>query len=163
MTDFAAQWLYLRNVNMVTPDSFEFPDWDDDLRAAVVQETERFLKSQLREDRPVHELLTANYTFLNERLARHYGVRNVYGSHFRRVVLNDDRRAGLLGHASILMVTSFANRTSPVVRGKWLLENFLNYEPPPPPPNINTDLAENEQGQAPRSLRQRMEQHRPAG
>ncbi len=160
VTDFAAQWLYLRNVNMVTPDSFEFPDWDDDLRVAVVQETQRFLKSQLREDRPVHELLTANHTFLNERLARHYGVRNVYGSHFRRVVLDDDRRAGLLGHASILLVTSFANRTSPVVRGKWLLENFLNYEPPPPPPDINTDLAENEQGQAPRSLRQRMEQHR---
>ena len=158
VTDFAAQWLYLRNVSMVTPDSFEFPDWDDDLRAAVVEETVRFLDSQLREDRPVHELLTANYTFLNERLARHYGIRNVYGGHFRRVEVNDARRAGLLGHASILMVTSFANRTSPVVRGKWLLENFLNYEPPPPPPNI-PDLEENGQGQV-LSLRERLEQHR---
>ena len=159
--NFAAQWLYLRNVQMVRPDSFKFPDWDDDLRAAVVRETELFLESQVREDRPVAELLSADYTFLNERLARHYGIPNIYGSHFRRVTLKNERRAGLLGHASILMVTSFANRTSPVVRGKWLLENFLNYQPPPPPPNLDIpDLVENEGQEQSRSVRERMEQHR---
>jgi mono/diheme cytochrome c family protein len=136
VTNFAAQWLYLRNVRMARPDSFQFPDWDDNLRAALARETELFLESQLREDRSVGELLTANYTYLNERLAQHYGIAGVYGNHFRRVTLPDGKRGGLLGHGSLLLVTSFANRTSPVVRGKWLLENFLNYQPPPPPANV---------------------------
>src|SRR5262249_33015012 len=151
--NFAGQWLYLRNVRMARPDSFQFPDWDDNLRAALTKETELFLESQLRDDRSVGELLTANYTFLNERLARHYGIPNVYGNHFRRVTLPDGRRGGLLGHGSILLVTSFANRTSPVVRGRWLLENFLNYQPPPPPPNV-PDLPDTEKEQ-PRSIRER--------
>ena len=99
VNNFAAQWLYLRNVRMAKPDPFQFPDWDENLRAALTQETELFLESQLREDRSVIELLTANYTFLNERLAQHYGMSNVYGSHFRRVALDDERRTGLLGHA----------------------------------------------------------------
>jgi mono/diheme cytochrome c family protein len=159
VNNFAAQWLYLRNVRMARPDSYQFPDWDDNLRTALAQETELFLENQLREDRSVGELLTANYTFLNERLARHYGISGVYGNHFRRVTLPDDKRGGLLGHGSILLVTSFANRTSPVVRGKWLLENFLNYQPPPPPANV-PDLPENDKGVQPRSIRERMEQHR---
>jgi mono/diheme cytochrome c family protein len=159
VSNFAAQWLYLRNVRAAKPDSFQFPDWDDNLRAALSQETELFLQSQLRDDRGVADLLTARYTFLNERLARHYGIPGIYGNHFRRVTLPDDRRGGLLGHGSILLVTSFANRTSPVVRGKWLLENFLNYQPPPPPPNV-PDLAANDKDQQPRSIRERMEQHR---
>jgi hypothetical protein len=158
--NFAAQWLYLRNVRMAKPDPFEFPDWDDNLRAAISQETELFLESQLREDRSVSDLITANYTFVNERLARHYGIPNVYGNHFRRVTLDDKQRAGLLGQASILLVSSYANRTSPVVRGKWLLENLLNYQVPPPPPNVNTTLEANAEGQPPHSIRERMEEHR---
>ena len=107
VTSFAAQWLFLRNVRMASPDLFEFPEWDDDLRAAMSRETELFLEHQIRENRPVGELLTADHTYVNERLARHYGIDGVYGSHFRRIDLADDRRAGLLGHASILTVTSF--------------------------------------------------------
>ena len=159
VTSFGAQWLFLRNLRMVSPDSFEFPEWDDDLREAMATETELFLESQRRENRPLGELLTADYTFVNERLARHYGLSDVYGSHFRRVALSDDRRAGLLGHASILTVTSFPNRTSPVVRGKWLLENMLGMPPPAPPPDV-PELPENEQGEAPRTIRERLEQHR---
>ena len=119
---------------IATPDPEAFPDFDENLREAFQRETELFLESQLREDRSVLELLTANYTFVNERLARHYGIPNVYGSHFRRVTFADDRRGGLLGQGSILTVTSYPNRTSPVVRGKWLLENILGAPPPPPPP-----------------------------
>jgi hypothetical protein len=159
VTNFGAQWLFLRNLRMVSPDRFEFPEWDDDLREAMARETELFLDSQRRENRPLGELLTADYTFVNERLARHYGLSDVYGSQFRRVALSDDRRAGLLGHASILTVTSFPNRTSPVVRGKWLLENMLGMPPPAPPPDV-PELPENEQGEAPRSIRERLEQHR---
>jgi cytochrome c5 len=160
VTNFAAQWLFLRNVRLAKPDSFHFPDWDDDLRAALLRETEQFLEYQIRADRGIGELLTADYTFLNERLAKHYGVPNVYGNHFRRVTLkDDDRRGGLLGHGSILLVTSFANRTSPVVRGKWLLENFLNYTPPPPPADV-PDLPPVVKGQEARSMRARVEQHR---
>jgi hypothetical protein len=157
--NFAAQWLYLRNVRLAKPDSYQFPDWDDNLRAALVQETEQFLESQLRDDRGLGELLTANYTYLNERLARHYGISGVYGNHFRRVVLADGKRGGLLGHGSILLATSYANRTSPVVRGKWLLENFLNYQPPQAPPDV-PPFPENGNDQHPRSVRERMEQHR---
>lgn len=157
--NFAAQWLYLRNVLLTKPDAFQFPDWDDNLRDALARETELFLESQIREDRSVPDLLTANYTFLNERLARHYGITGIYGNHFRRVRLPEGKRGGLLGHGSILRVTSFANRTSPVVRGKWLLENFLNYQPPPPPPNV-PEFPENKSGEQPRTARERMEQHR---
>jgi len=160
VTNFAAQWLFMRNVKLARPDSFTFPDWDDDLRTALVSETELFLDYQIRADRPVAELLSADYSFLNERLAKHYGLPGVYGSHFRRVEFPDDaRRGGLLGHGSILLVTSFANRTSPVLRGKWLLENFLNYSPPPPPPDV-PDLPPSAKGAQARTVRERVEQHR---
>ncbi len=159
VSSFAAQWLFLRNLRMVSPDRYEFPEWDDDLRAAMARETELFLDSQRRENRPLGELLTADYTFVNERLARHYGLPDVYGSQFRRITVSDERRTGLLGHASILTVTSFPNRTSPVVRGKWLLENMLGMPPPAPPPDV-PELPENEDGEAPRSMRARLEQHR---
>ena len=157
-SNFATQWLYLRNVKALVPDTFQFPDWDDDLRAALTQETELFLSSQMREDHSVMELLTANYTFVNERLARHYGIPDVYGSRFRRVTLPDGRRSGLLGQASILAVTSQPNRTSPVQRGKWVLENLLGTPPPPPPADV-PDLPANEKEQ-PKSIRERMEVHR---
>ena len=134
-TNFGGQWLFLRNMKAVDPDANAFPDFDDNLREAFRRETELFLESQMREDRPLAELLTANYTFANERLARFYGIRNVYGTHFRRVQ-TDPRRAGLLGHGSILTVTSYATRTSPVLRGKYLLDNILGAPPPPPPPNV---------------------------
>ena len=158
--NFAAQWLYLRNVEQMDPDSYQFPDWDDDLRRAFVAETELFLENQLRTDRSVTELLTAPYTFVNERLARHYGLPGVYGSHFRRVELPDAiHRGGLLGHGSILLVTSYPNRTSPVLRGKWLMENFLNVEPPPPPPDV-PEFPEVQRGEHPRTVRARLEEHR---
>jgi mono/diheme cytochrome c family protein len=159
VASFGAQWLYLRNLRIVTPDLYEFPDWDDNLRQAMARETELFLESQLRGDRSVTELLSADHTFVNERLARHYGMANVYGSHFRRVTLPADRRTGLLGHASLMTVTSFPNRTSPVVRGKWLLENMLGFEPPSPPPDV-PDLPETARGEQARSMRERLEQHR---
>ncbi len=157
--NFAGQWLYLRNLRSVAPDTTRFPEFDDNLRQALRRETELFFGSQLREDRSVHDLLRADYTFVNERLARHYGIPNVYGNHFRRVTYRDDRRAGLLGHGSILTVTSYPHRTSPVVRGKWLLENLLGAPPPPPPP-IVPDLPEDEGGEKPATMRERMAQHR---
>ncbi|HEX4612033.1 MAG TPA: DUF1592 domain-containing protein [Urbifossiella sp.] len=138
-TNFAAQWLHLRNLDAITPDLRLFPDFDDNLRKAFRQETELFVESVLREDRSVLDLLTADYTFLNERLAKHYGVPHVYGDRFRRVALGADReRGGLLRHGSILTVTSYATRTSPVVRGKWVLENFLGTPPPPPPGDVGS-------------------------
>ena len=137
MRNFAGQWLYLRNLAATVPDARLFPDFDDNLRQAMQQETELFFESIVKEDRSVMDLLGANYTFLNERLARHYGIPNVYGSHFRRVTLPaDSMRGGLLGQGSILTVTSYANRTSPVLRGKWILENILGTPPPPPPANV---------------------------
>ena len=136
LNGFFGQWLYLRNLPSVRPDPALFPDFDEDLRTALQRETELFLASQVREDHSATELLTANYTFLNERLARHYGIANVSGSHFRRVVIGDDARAGLLGQGSILTVTSYANRTSPVLRGKFVVETFLGTTPPPPPPDV---------------------------
>jgi Protein of unknown function (DUF1592)/Protein of unknown function (DUF1588)/Protein of unknown function (DUF1585) len=159
ITNFAGQWLWQRNLLGRTPDSNVFPDFDDNLREAFQTETFLFLASQLHEDRPVLELLTANYTFVNERLAKHYEIPNVYGSHFRRVTLAGDRRAGLLGQGSVLTVTSLANRTSPVIRGKWLLENLLGAPPPPPPPNVPA-LKENDEGGKATSVRERLEQHR---
>src|SRR5207249_7994419 len=136
VTNFAGQWLYLRNMKNLQPNSLEFPDFDDNLRTALQRETELFFASIMREDRNVLDLMTADYTFLNERLAKHYGVPNIYGSHFRRVTLKDDARKGLLGKGAILMVTSHADRTSPVVRGKWILDNLLDAPPPPMPATV---------------------------
>jgi hypothetical protein len=157
--NFAGQWLYLRNLSSATPDPVLFPDFDENLRDAFQQETELFLESMLREDRSVKDLLDADYTFLNERLARHYGIPGIYGSHFRRVQLPDDTRKGLLGHGSILTVTSYANRTSVVLRGKWLLENILDAPPPAPPPDVPA-LEGNSDGAKVLPLRQMMEKHR---
>jgi hypothetical protein len=137
VTNFAAQWLHLRNLDSITPDMRLFPDFDDNLRQAFREETELFVGSVLREDRCVLDLLRANYTFLNERLAKHYGIPNVYGTRFRRVTVDADSwRGGLLRQGSILTVTSYATRTSPVLRGKWVLDNLLGVPPPPPLPNV---------------------------
>ena len=159
MTDFMGQWLLVRNMQSVHPDPRLFSDFDDTLREAMVRETELLFESQVRDDRPIPELLRANYTYLNERLARHYGVPKIYGSHFRRVTLTDERRQGLLGQASVLTVTSYADRTSVVLRGKWVLETLLGAPPPPPPPNV-PPLKQNDARSKPTSLRERMEQHR---
>ncbi len=159
VTSFAAQWLYLRNLPAVSPDFIVFPDFDETLRRALRRETELFFESVVREDRSVLDLVTADYTFVNERLARHYGMPGVAGSHFRRVSLPPGSpRGGLLGHGSILAVTGYATRTSPVVRGKWVLENLLGTPPPPPPPNV-PPLNE-EKSAAALSMRERMEEHR---
>jgi hypothetical protein len=158
--NFASQWLQLRPLRSATPNDTEFPDFDDNLRDAFRQETSLFVGSTIREDRSVVELLSANYTFVNERLARHYQIPNVRGSRFRRVTFdNDDRRGGLLAHGSILTVTSYPNRTSPVLRGKWLLENILGTPPPPPPPDVPSLPEKGEGGQA-ASVRARLELHR---
>jgi cytochrome c5 len=159
VTNFASEWLFLRNVASVAPDQKEFPNFDDNLRQAMRRETELLFGSIIKEDRNVVDLMTANYTFVNERLARHYGIPNVYGSRFRRVKLTDENRYGLLGQGSILSVTSYPNRTSAVLRGKWILENVLGTPPPAPPPNVPA-LKENTDGGKALSLRQLMEQHR---
>ena len=159
MNDFVGQWLQARNLNAQDPDGALFAGFNDTLRKAMLRETELFFESQVREDRPIPELLRADYTFLNEQLARHYGVEGVYGSRFRRAQWTDDRRHGLLGQASLLTVTSYANRTSVVLRGKWVLETLLGAPPPPPPPNV-PPLEENDGSGPPSSLRERMEQHR---
>ena len=159
-TNFAGQWLHLRNLEASTPNLRLFPDFDDNLRQGFRRETELLFESIHREDRSVLDLIDADYTFLNERLAKHYGVPNVYGDRFRRVALGPDNpRAGLLGHGSILTVTSYATRTSPVLRGKWILDNILGMPPPPPPASV-PELVENRPGQQPRSMRERMIQHR---
>jgi len=136
-----------------------YPEFDENLRDAMMRETLLFVGSQMREDRSVTDLLTAKYTFLNERLAQHYGIPNIYGNHFRRVTLTDGVRAGLLGEASVLTVTSYPNRTSVVIRGRWLLANMLGSPPPPPPPDVPPLKEAGADGQ-PRSLRERMEMHR---
>jgi len=160
VTNFAGQWLYLRNLAAVNPDPRMFPDFDDNLRQAFRQETELFFGSIVKEDRNVLDLLRAKYTFANERLARHYGIPNVYGSRFRRVTFGEDNvRGGLLGHGSILTVTSYANRTSPVLRGKWILENILGTPPPPPPSNV-PPLKDTQGSGKVLSMRERMAEHR---
>jgi Protein of unknown function (DUF1592)/Protein of unknown function (DUF1588)/Protein of unknown function (DUF1587)/Protein of unknown function (DUF1585)/Protein of unknown function (DUF1595)/Cytochrome C oxidase, cbb3-type, subunit III len=159
VTNFAGQWLQLRNLRSAQPNSYEFPDFDDNLRRALQREADLFFESIVREDRSVVDLLTADYTFLNERLARHYGIPHIYGSQFRRVTLDDEARKGLLGKGAILVVTSHSDRTSPVVRGKWVLENLLGTPPPPPPPDVPA-LKGNEEGKAPRSMREQVEEHR---
>ena len=159
VANFAGQWLYLRNLSKHQPNSMVFPDFDDNLRQAFWREAELFFESIVREDRNVLDLMTADYTFVNERLALHYGIPNVYGSRFRRVTLTDDARKGLLGKGAILTVTSHATRTSPVVRGKWILDNILNAPPPPPPANV-PPLPESEESGRVLSMRARMEEHR---
>ena len=160
VTNFAAQWLHLRNLDGVTPDKRLFPDFDENLRQSLRRETELFVGSILREDRSVLDLLRADYTFLNERLARHYGIPHIVGSRFRRVDLDENSaRGGLLRHGSILTVTSFATRTSPVVRGNWVLDNLLGVPPPPPPPDI-PDLPEAKIVARELPIRERLSAHR---
>jgi hypothetical protein len=156
--NFAGQWLFLRNIERIAPDQTSFPYFDENLRHALQRETELLIESQIREDRGVADLLTTDYTFLNQRLADHYGIRGVYGNEFRRVKLEDSNRHGLLGQASILTVTSYPNRTAPTIRGKWVLEQLLGTPPPPPPPNVPS-LKEDASTQK-LTMRQRMELHR---
>ena len=159
--NFAGQWLYLRNLRNINPEPDAFPDFDHNLREAMLRETELFFESVIREDRSVLDLMSARDTFVNERLARHYGIRNIYGGHFRRITLAQDERRGLLGKGAILVVTSHATRTSPVIRGKWVLENLIGTPPPPPPPNVPA-LDGAAAGQETRTLRERLEAHRRA-
>ena len=156
---FATQWLALRTLPGVVPTPELFPEFDDNLRQAFARETELFVGSQIREDRSLLDLLRADYTFVDERLARHYGIPDVYGSRFRRVAFDDDSRGGLLGHGSVLTVTSYPTRTSPVLRGHWLLEHMLGAPPPPPPPDVPA-LPERGAGGRPASVRERLERHR---
>ncbi len=157
--NFFAEWLQIRNVRLLNPESTKFPWFDDNLRAAFVKEIELFLDAQLKEDRSIVSLLTSNETFVNEQLARHYGIPDVYGSHFRKVTLADENRFGLLGKASVLAVTSYTTRTSPTIRGKWLLENILAAPMPAPPPNIPALEASNKDGKS-LSVREMLEMHR---
>ena len=159
MSDFLGQWLQVRNLRTMVPDPVRFPGYDSTLRDALLKETELFFESQVREDRSVLDLLRADYTFLNARLAEHYGIEGVHGSHFRRMPVADPARGGLLGHGSVLTATSYADRTSVVLRGKWVLETLLGSPPPPPPANV-PPLPENDGESEPASLRERMEQHR---
>jgi len=159
VTNFAGQWLYIRNLAQQKPDPDIFPEFDESLRRSFQRETELFFQNILREDRSVMELLDANYTFLNQRLAEHYGIPNIYGAQFRKVTLADDNRGGLLGQGSILTVTSYPNRTSVVQRGKWILDNLLGSPPPPPPANV-PDLKPHAQDGRPLTMREAMEQHR---
>jgi hypothetical protein len=160
VSNFAAQWLYLRDVEIKEPDLFVFRDFDDGLRRAFERETELFLHSVLRENRSVTELLTAKYTFVNERLAKHYGIPNIRGSRFQRIELPaNSPRGGLLGQGSVLTLTSYSTRTSPVLRGKYVLENLLASPPPPPPPNVPSLKTEGDQAQA-LSLKEAMLKHR---
>ncbi len=169
VTNFASQWLHLRNLDTITPDMRLFPDFDDNLRQAFRQETEMLVESVIAENRSVLDLLTANYTFLNERLAKHYGIPNIYGSRFRRVAFDEpvtkmsgdpgQRRGGLLRQGSILLVTSYPTRTSPVIRGKWILENVMGVPPPPPPASVPPlDDVKGVKKSAP--VRERLAEHR---
>jgi hypothetical protein len=158
VSNFAGQWFYLRNLRNKVPNSFQFPDFDDDLRRAMVREVELFFKSVIDGDRNVLDLMTADFSFVNERLARHYDMPNIYGSQFRRVTVSDTRR-GLLGKGAILMATSHAHRTSPVLRGKWVLENIIGVSPAPPPDDVPA-LNDEERPEKPRSVRESLEAHR---
>jgi hypothetical protein len=156
--NFAGQWLYLRNIARIQPDPAVFPSFDENLRQAMAKETELLVESTFREDRSVADLLDTNYTFVNRRLAEHYGIPGVYGNEFRRVALNDPNRYGLLGQAAILAVTSYPNRTAPTIRGKWVLEQLLGTPPPPPPANVPS--LKDDASVATMTMRQRMELHR---
>jgi hypothetical protein len=157
--NFANQWLKLDSLSGVVPDIYEYPDFDENLRAAMAEETRLFVASHIKEDRPVMDLFSANYSFINERLAKHYQIPDVYGSHFRRVTFADGIRAGLLSNASILTVTSYPNRTSPVLRGKWIMNNLFGSLIPPPPPDVPALKEAGTEG-APPSIRARLELHR---
>ena len=159
ITEFVGQWLQLRNIDKVTPDLLMFPDFDDNVRQAFRRETELFFTSIVRENRSALELLDADYTYLNERLARHYGIRGVLGSQFRRVRVEDPNRRGLLGHGSVLTLTSAANRTSPIIRGKYVISNLLNTPPLPPPANVPL-LEESAPADRPSTVREQLELHR---
>jgi len=156
--NFAGQWLFLRNIVRIQPDPAAFPNFDENLRQALEQETQLLIESTLREDRSVADLLNTDYTFVNERLAEHYGIKGIYGNEFRRVAVTDPNRQGLLGQASILTVTSYPNRTAPTIRGKWVLEQLLGTPPPPPPPNVPS--LKDDASTKVMTMRQRMEQHR---
>jgi len=164
--NFAGQWLFLRNMRSVKPDPIAFPEFDGNLREAFQQETQLWFDSQVRENRSVLEILTSDYTYVNQRLAEHYGIPGVLGNHFRRVTLPDETRRGILGHGSVLTATSYANRTSPVKRGVWVLENLLGAPPPPPPADVpgledSDSVADPSNPESrPRSVRERMERHR---
>jgi hypothetical protein len=157
VSNFVGQWLYLRNVEAVLPDPSAFPDFDENLRAALARETELFFESMLRENRSLLDLLRADYTFLNGRLARHYGIAGIHGTEFRRVTLTNEERKGLLGKGSVLTVTSYPNRTSPTLRGKFVLENLLGSPPPPPPPNVPSLKEDKDLSLL--TMRQRLELH----
>jgi hypothetical protein len=160
-TRFASQWLRLQDVDKVRPDPLLFPHWDHTLTTSLIRETELFFNSLVRDDRSVLDLLTADYTFVNERLARHYGIPNVIGNQFRRVQIPDEHRRGILGQGSILLLTSVADRTSPVLRGKWVMEVLLGTPPPPPPPNVPAlEETKATAGAKVLSVRERMEEHR---
>jgi hypothetical protein len=160
-TRFGSQWLRLQDVDKVRPDHHFYSYWDTTLSQAMVRETELFIDSLIREDRPVTDLLTADHTFVNERLAKHYGIPNILGDEFRRVTIADENRRGVLGQGSVLLLTSVGDRTSPVLRGKWVMEVLLGSPPPPPPANVPAleDTKAVEDGH-PLSTRERMEQHR---
>ncbi len=158
-TNFAFEWLKIRDVNGLDPDPYVYPGFDENLRTAFKREMELFIESVFREDRSVVDLLSADYTFVNERLAAHYGVENVRGDQFRRVTLTDPNRFGLLGKGAVLMVTAYPNRTSPVLRGAYILENLLGTPPSPPPPNVEA-FKENKEGDKPKTIREIMETHR---
>jgi hypothetical protein len=160
VNDFAAQWLNLRRVEEVVVDPDRYPNYDESLLQAFKQETELFIASTLREDHSIVDLLNADYTFVNERLARHYGIPGIYGSRFRRVTLpNHDQRGGLLAEGALLATTSYPDRTSPVLRGKWLLNNIFGLSIPPPPPTVDRNL-ETKPGAKPVTMRERLAQHR---
>jgi Protein of unknown function (DUF1588)/Protein of unknown function (DUF1592)/Protein of unknown function (DUF1585) len=159
VTSFAMKWLNLDDLDAVKPDPALFPGFNDQLRRDFSKEAEFFLTSILLENRNVVDLLTADHTFLNERLARHYGVSGVAGTQFRKVTLAEKERAGLLGKAAVLMRTSYADRTSPVLRGAWVLDKLLGTPPTPPPPNVETNLSQTA-GEKPKTVRERLEQHR---
>jgi hypothetical protein len=156
--NFTGQYLFLRNIERISPDPASLPNFDENLRQSLAKETELLVDSTLREDRSVADLLKTDYTFLNQRLAEHYGIKGIYGNEFRRVQLTDAKRHGLLGQASILTVTSYPNRTAPTIRGKWVLLQILGTPPPPPPPNVPS--LKNDETTKNLTMRQRMELHR---
>jgi hypothetical protein len=159
VTSFAVKWLNLDGLDSVKPDPVLFPGFNEQLRHDFLYEAEAFISSIFLEDRSVVDLLTADHTFLNDRLARHYGISGVTGSQFRRVTLTDKERFGILGKAAVLMRTSYGDRTSPVLRGAWVLDKIIGTPPTPPPPNTATDLSQ-AAGEAPKTVRARLEQHR---
>jgi hypothetical protein len=156
--NFVGQWLYLRNLDGIYPDPAAFPEFDENLREAFQRETELFIDDQIRSDRSLRELLSADYTYVNERLAEHYGIPKIYGNRYRKVMLEGAERGGLFGHGSLMMVTSYPNRTSPVLRGKFVLENLLGGPPPEPPPNVPALETSNDGKQL--TMREAMAMHR---